>query len=224
MKNFNIAIDGPAGAGKSTIARLLAGALGYVYVDTGAMYRAVTLKALREQVDLNDPAALTGLAQNTSVYLELDPGGSQRVFLDGREVTLDIRTPMVTRKVSQVSAVPGVRREMVRLQQQMAETGGVVMDGRDIGTYVLPGADFKFFLTASIEERARRRYFELKEKGHDVDLEQLKEEIAQRDRMDAGREFAPLVQAPDAVLIDSSNLNIDQVVDAILAYIRGGGQ
>lgn len=224
MKNYTIAIDGPAGAGKSTVAKLLAGILGYVYVDTGAMYRAVTLKALNLLVDLNNQEVLAQLARNTSVYLDLDPGGSQRVYLDGQEVTQDIRSPLISRNVSQVSAVPGVRQEMVRLQQQMALNGGVVMDGRDIGTYVLPGADYKFFLTAAIEERARRRYYELKDKGQEVDLEQLKEEIALRDRMDAGREFAPLVQAPDAILIDCSNLNIDQVVAAMLANIRGGGQ
>ncbi|MHB1167560.1 MAG: (d)CMP kinase [Carboxydocellales bacterium] len=224
MKEYSIAIDGPAGAGKSTIAKLLAGALGYVYVDTGAMYRAVTLKALENNVDLNNGEALTSLVQNTNVYLDLDSTGSQRVFLDGQQVTQQIRTPLVTRNVSQVSAVPGVRLEMVRLQQQMAEQGGVVMDGRDIGSFVLPGADFKFFLTASIEERARRRFAEHKDKGDEVDLEQLKADIALRDLMDSERKFAPLVQTPDAILIDSSNLSINQVVATMLTHVQGGGK
>lgn len=224
MKKYSIAIDGPAGAGKSTIAKLLAGALGYVYVDTGAMYRAVTLKALENNVDLNNGEALTSLVQNTKVYLDFDSTGSQRVFLDGQQVTQQIRNPLVTRNVSQVSAFTGVRLEMVRLQQQMAEHGGVVMDGRDIGSFVLPWADFKFFLTASIEERARRRFAELQDKGEDVDLEQLKADIALRDLMDSERKFAPLVQTPDAILIDSSQLSINQVVATMLAYIQGGGK
>ncbi|MFZ3172216.1 MAG: (d)CMP kinase [Carboxydocellales bacterium] len=224
MKKYSIAIDGPAGAGKSTIAKFLAGELGYVYVDTGAMYRAVTLKALENNVDLNNGEALTSLVQNTKVYLDLDSTGSQRVFLDGQQVTQQIRTTIVTRNVSQVSAVPGVRLEMVRLQQKMAEHGGVIMDGRDIGSFVLPGADFKFFLTASIEERARRRLGELQDKGEDVDLEQIKADIALRDLMDSERKFAPLVQTPDAILIDSSQLSINRVVATMLAYIQGGGK
>ncbi len=221
MQKLKVAIDGPAGAGKSTIAKLLAGILGYIYIDTGAMYRAITLKALRNGLDLNNQVELTKLTQTTALQLKLDSTGNQLVFLDGQDITLDIRNPQVTQNVSQVSAAPGVRQELVRLQQVLAAKGGVVMDGRDIGTCVLPQAEFKFFLTASIIERARRRYFELKDKGFAVDLEQLKLEIAARDAQDTGRACAPLTQAPDAILIDSSNLNIDQVVAKMLEHIQG---
>jgi len=220
MDKINIAIDGPAGAGKSTIARLVARHLGYVYIDTGAMYRAATLKALLNNVDLNDEDTLTRLVAGSSITLAYDNEGNQQIFLDGHDVTVDIRTPEVTANVSKVSAVQGVREQMVRLQQRLAEDKGVVMDGRDIGTHVLPGAEKKFFLTASIEERARRRYLEMQEKGYKADLEEIKAEIAKRDRMDREREFAPLVQAPDALLIDSSEMTIQQVVDTILVLCK----
>ncbi|MHB8171355.1 MAG: (d)CMP kinase [Thermincolia bacterium] len=224
MNRINIALDGPAGAGKSTVAKMVARALGYFYIDTGAMYRAVAYKALVKNIDLADEEALTRMVQDSEITLNYDIQGNQQVFLDGLDVSEDIRTPEVTNNVSRVAAVRGVREQMVRLQQKLAETKGVVMDGRDVGTFILPTAEKKFYLTASIEERSRRRYLEMQSKGYEVDLEQIKADIAQRDQMDREREFAPLVQAIDAVLIDSSEMSIQQVVDKILELCRGGSK
>lgn len=219
MEKINIAIDGPAGAGKSTIAKILAARLGYLYVDTGAMYRAMTVKALRQGIDLNEDAALERMANNTSVRLVLDPGKNQQVFLDDEEVTVEIRQPMVTKNVSRVSAVAGLRERLVGLQQLMAAEGGVVMDGRDIGTKVLPKAEIKFFMTASIAERARRRYIEMVEKGHQVEIDSIQQEIALRDKLDSERAISPLVMADDALLIETSQLNIEEVVELLLQKI-----
>lgn len=215
-----IAIDGPAGAGKSTVARLVAEHLNYLYIDTGAMYRAITLKAMRTNISLNDQASLTELATNTDVKL-INDGNITRVFCDNLEVTEEIRSPGVNQNVSLVSTVPGVRNRMVELQREMAKTGNVVMDGRDISTYVLPNADFKFFLTASQNERAIRRCNELKARGYIVDLEKVTKDLIERDLMDTQREMAPLIQAPDAIMIDTSGLTIDQVVERILTICRG---
>lgn len=223
MYRPNIAIDGPAGAGKSTVARQLAAALGYIYVDTGAMYRAVTLKAIQTGISLDDQSALGELARALTISFEQGPpGGSQRIYLDGSEVTEEIRSPLVTEKVSRVSAAPEVRLEMVRLQRALAVNGGVVMDGRDIGSYVLPDAEYKFFLTASIEERARRRYREMLEKGYPVNLASLQAEISERDRADSARDLAPLVKAADAEVIDSSRLAIGEVINLILERLKSG--
>lgn len=220
-KKLTIAIDGPAGAGKSTVAQIVAKRLGYIYIDTGAMYRAVTLQALREKTDLYSATELSKLAQRVNIRLENQLGEAKpRVFLNGEDVTREIRSPEVSRHVSLVAQIPGVRAQMVELQRQMGKTGGVVMDGRDIGTHVLPLAEIKIFLTASIEERALRRSKELAEKGYPVDLESLKEEICRRDQMDTEREIAPLIQAPDAILLDSTSLHINGVVDQILAIAR----
>ncbi|MDA8233616.1 MAG: (d)CMP kinase [Clostridia bacterium] len=224
MDRINIAIDGPAGAGKSTVAKLVARALGYIYIDTGAMYRAAAYKALINNLDLDDQEALTRMVQGSAITLAYDTEGNQQVFLDGQDVSVDIRTPEVTRSVSKVAAVRGVREEMVRLQQKLAETKGVVMDGRDVGTFILPKAEKKFYLTASIEERAGRRYLEMQSRGYEADLEEIKADIAQRDQMDREREFAPLVQAPDALLVDSSDMSIQQVVDKILEVSREGSE
>lgn len=223
MQKINIAIDGPAGAGKSTIAKLVAARLGFLYVDTGAMYRAMTVKALRQGVDLNNDAALENMANNTSVRLVLDPGKNQQVFLDDEEVTVEIREPIITQNVSRVSAVPGLRERLVGLQQQMGEDGGVVMDGRDIGTKVLPNAQVKFFMTASIAERAKRRYLELVAKGLQVELNQIEQELALRDKLDSERAVSPLVKADDAELVDTSNLNIEQVVELLVQKIAQYG-
>ncbi|MQL51592.1 (d)CMP kinase [Desulfofundulus thermobenzoicus] len=216
-----IAIDGPAGAGKSTVAREVARQLGFLYIDTGAMYRALTLKALRRGINPADEPALEALARESRIDLTAGYGGGCRIFLDGEEVTEAIREPAVSRNVSLVARVPGVRSNMVRRQREMAENSAVVMEGRDVGTVVLPGAQVKIFLTASPEERARRRQRDLLAKGHHLSLEQLIQEIRERDRLDSSREVAPLVPAPDAWIIDSSHLNTDQVVEMIIGRIRG---
>ena len=202
-----IAVDGPAGAGKSTVSKICAARLGYTYIDTGAMYRAVALKCLLsgKSVDEN----LIG-----DIDIRLD--NSARVFLDGREVTKEIRTPEVSRSASDVAKFGFVRKKLTELQREMATQGSVIMDGRDIGTQVLPNADLKIFLTASVEERARRRFEELKSKGLAADFEQIKKEITLRDKQDSEREIAPLAQAEDAILLDSTHLTIEQVVKKIL--------
>ncbi|MBE3588720.1 MAG: (d)CMP kinase [Thermoanaerobacteraceae bacterium] len=216
-----IAIDGPAGAGKSTVAREVARQLGFLYIDTGAMYRALTLKALRLGINPADEPALEALARESRIALTAGSGDGCRIFLDGEDVTEAIREPEVSRHVSLVARVPGVRSNMVRRQREMAENSAVVMEGRDVGTVVLPGAQVKIFLTASPEERARRRQRDLLAKGHHLPLEQLIQEIRERDRLDSSREVAPLVPAPDAWIIDSSHLHTDQVVEMIIGRIRG---
>jgi len=209
-----IAIDGPAGAGKSTIAKLVAERLNYIYIDTGAMYRAVTLKFLNLQQTFS-PELVTELANNIDITFKATPG-CNHVFMDGKEVTEDIRSAKVTANVSQVSAQAGVREAMVALQRHIGAQGGVVMDGRDIGTVVFPKADVKVFLTASVEERAKRRYLELKTKGAKVDFNTLAKDIAQRDKYDSERKIAPLRCADNAHYIDSSKMDIETVVKTIL--------
>lgn len=219
----NIAIDGPAGAGKSTVAKLVAQELGYLYIDTGAMYRAVTLKAMRAGVDLEDPAALGAIAATASV--ELAAAGPQhlKVILDGEDVTEEIRKPYISQNVSLPAKVPAVRKRLVALQQAMARQGGVVMEGRDIGTVVLPDAPIKIYLTASTEERARRRREELNAKGYHVDQREMEAEIVKRDSIDSSREADPLMPAADAVIIDSSFFTVEQVVQMIVDRVPAGG-
>ncbi len=215
MKKLIIAIDGPAGAGKSTVARLVAERLGYTYIDTGAMYRAVTWDIMRRGIDAADTDKVAAVARAINLQLTTATGKTL-VSVDGIDVTDAIRTPEVSRLVSEVSQNGSVREAMVHLQRQMAGFGGVVMDGRDIGTHVLPGADIKIFLTASIAERARRRWSELTAKGFAVTLGDLQAEIACRDKADCERAIAPLRQAEDAALVDTTDLTIPQAVDAIL--------
>lgn len=217
-KKLSIAIDGPAAAGKSTVAKIVAEKLSYIYIDTGAMYRALTYKAITNQLDLEDEASLLDVLLNTKMELFPSPNG-QLVFLDGQDVTQAIRTANVTNNVSYVAKHQKVREEMVRMQQAFAEGGGVVMDGRDIGTHVLPNAEVKVFLLASVEERAVRRHTENLEKGFPSDLEQLKAEIARRDKIDSEREYAPLKKAEDAVEIDTTSLTIPEVVENIMALV-----
>lgn len=218
MKKIVVAIDGPAGAGKSTIAKLAAEQLGYAYIDTGAMYRSVAWKFLQTGKAF-DEDFISKLAQE--MIIEFRPEAQvNRVFVDGVEVTADIRTPKVTGIVSKVAAIGAVREAMVDQQRRMGEIGGVLMDGRDIGTVVFPNAQLKVFLTASVEERATRRYKEMVAKGEQVDFEQLKAEIASRDKQDSERAISPLKQAEDAIYLDSSDMNIQQVVDKIISLVE----
>ena len=217
-QNLVIAIDGPAGAGKSTVARQVSKDLGYIYIDTGAMYRALTLKALREGIILSDEPALTQLARETEIKL-IYRNHTQIIVMDGQDVSEEIRTPQVSQNVSLVAKVPGVRTEMVQLQRTLAQKGGVVMDGRDIGSYVLPDADHKIFLTASARERAKRRALDLEAAGYKVDLKELEEEISMRDQIDSTREMAPLIQSADAILIDTSEMTFEEVVTNIKDFV-----
>jgi len=213
-----IAIDGPAGSGKTTTARLLAERLGYTYIDTGAMYRALTLAALEEGIPLEDHA-LAAFVRRSRIELRHSPQG-QRTYLDGRDVTERIRMPDVTAHVSVVSSFPSVREAMVRLQQQMGSRGGVVMDGRDIGTAVFPDADVKVYMTADLDTRAVRRLEELRSTEPTLTLEDVKEQLDQRDQFDSAREFSPLRRADDAIVIDTTNLTIEEQVERIMQYIR----
>ena len=221
MKQNVIAIDGPAGAGKSTVARQVDQQLGFVYVDTGAMYRAVTWRALRGGLDSTDAAAVSELTARIDVRFAKSPVGL-RIMADGEDVTEAIRTPAVTAAVARVSQIPAVRRAMVRLQRELAAAGGAVLDGRDIGTVVVPDACCKIFLTATAAERARRRWLEMREKGFEPELAELRREMEERDRQDSERELAPLVQATDAVALDTTGLGIEAVVDRIVAIYQDG--
>jgi cytidylate kinase len=214
MKNFNLAIDGPAGAGKSTIAKRLAKRLGFIYVDTGAMYRAMALYFLRNNIEALDSARIEGACKDVDITIEYKDG-EQFVILNGENVNGLIRSEEVGNMASASSVNRTVRLKLVELQQNLAMKENVVMDGRDIGTYVLPNADLKIYLTASSKERARRRWAELKEKGVAADIDAIEQDILERDDRDMSREFAPLCQAEDAIYLDSSDLTIDEVVDKI---------
>lgn len=215
MKKFNIAIDGPAGAGKSTIAKRIAKQLGFIYVDTGAMYRAMALYFIRNQIGASDHTRIEEACKDVNVTIEYKDG-EQLVLLNGENVNGLIRTEEVGNMASASSVNKVVRLKLVELQQSLAKKENVVMDGRDIGTYVLPDADLKIYLTASTEVRAKRRWAELKEKGINADISEIEEDIKERDHRDMNREFAPLKQAEDAIYVDSSDLTIDEVVDKII--------
>ena len=212
---MNVAIDGPAGAGKSTIAKAIAKKLGYVYVDTGAMYRAMALFFLRSNIAKDDEAKISSVVDDINVSIKYEDG-AQHVILNGEDVTGLIRTEEVGNMASATSVYGPVRTKLVALQQELAKTTDVIMNGRDIGTVVLPNADVKVFLTASVECRAKRRYDELVAKGQEADFDQIAKDIEERDYRDSHREISPLKQAEDATLVYSSNMTIDEVVEAII--------
>lgn len=215
MKFTNIAIDGPSGAGKSTLARLISERLGYLYIDTGAMYRAAALKMINLGIDIkNDPASVAEAISDTDIRLS-HIGGSQHIFLDGKDVTDFIRTGEVSMGASAVAAIKQVRLKLVELQRKIAENNNCIMDGRDIGTFVLPNADIKIFLTASAEKRAQRRYAELLEKGSDVSYDEVLADMIKRDKNDSERSFAPLKEAPDSIRVDTSDVDLDGSVKLI---------
>jgi len=215
LKKLVIAIDGPAASGKSSTARLAAARLGYLHIDTGAMYRAVALKVLQENVSLTDREGISRLVEGTNIRLE-PKGGETSIFLDERDVTKAIRGRAVTNAASAVSGVKRVREVMVREQRKMGEKGGIVLEGRDIGTVVFPDADLKIFMVANVNERARRRQRELREQGTEVDLDSLRNEIIGRDRQDSERDISPLKKADDAVVLDTSEMKFDEQVEYIV--------
>ena len=212
---YNVAIDGPAGAGKSTIAKLVAQKKGYIYVDTGAMYRGLAIHFLDQGIQANETEKVILACQDAEVTIQYE-NGVQQVYLNGRNITSRLRDEEVGNMASVTSAIPQVRAKLLELQQNLARTQNVIMDGRDIGTCVLPNADVKVFLTASVQTRAKRRYDELCEKGIACDLKEIEADIEQRDYRDMTREIAPIKQAEDAVLVDSSCMTIEEVVDAIV--------
>lgn len=215
---MNIAIDGPAGAGKSTIAKILAARLGILYLDTGAMYRAVGYKAIKSGVSVSDLAAVENMLKNTTVDVKVEDG-VQHVYLDGEDVSGVIRTPEVSKAASDISALPPVRHAMVDLQRIIAAKQDTVLDGRDVGTFVLPNAEHKFFLTASVEERAKRRYKELVGRGENCDFEKIRKDIETRDYNDSHRALAPLKKADDAVEVDTTFMTIEEVADKLATLI-----
>ena len=217
--SHNVAIDGPAGAGKSTIAKQIARKLGYIYVDTGAMYRAMAYYLIQNQVDAADQEAIAAACQHADISICYQDG-EQVVVLNGENVNAYLRTEAVGNMASVSSVVPEVRKKLVELQQKLARETDVVMDGRDIGTVVLPDADVKVYLTASVETRAKRRFLELQEKGEPADLAKIAADIEDRDYRDMHRDISPLRQAEDATLVDSSDMTIDQVVERILELCR----
>ena len=216
---YNVAIDGPAGAGKSTIAKLVAKEKGYIYVDTGAMYRGLAIHFLKKGIDPENKEAVAKACQDAEVTIGYE-NGIQQIYLNGENVTEMLRTEEVGNMASKTSAIPEVREKLLDLQRSLAREKDVIMDGRDIGTNILPDANVKIYLTASVETRAERRYKELKEKGEKCDLAEISRDIRERDERDMTREIAPLKKAEDAVLVDSSDMTIKEVVDEICRHCR----
>ena len=216
---YNVAIDGPAGAGKSTIAKLVAKEKGYIYVDTGAMYRALAIHFLKTGIAPENTEKVIEACRDADVSIRYEDG-AQQVYLNGENVTGMLRTEEVGNMASKTSAVPQVREKLLELQRTLAKENDVIMDGRDIGTNILPDADVKIYLTASVETRAKRRYDELKEKGEDCDLDQIAQDIKERDERDMNRETAPLKKADDAILVDNSHMTIPEVVSEICSHCR----
>lgn len=220
MTYKSIAVDGPSGAGKSTLAKMLAEALGYLYVDTGAIYRTVGLSACRRGVDPGDGAAVVPMLARLDIDLRHGEDGLQHMYLDGEDVTDEIRRPEISKYASAVSALPQVRAFLMDMQRELARRQNVIMDGRDIGTVVLPGADVKIFLTAAPEDRAKRRYAELLQRGHGGDYETVLRDIIQRDENDTRRAAAPLRQAEDALLVDTTGKSLEESFDVLLNTIK----
>ena len=220
MKYKSIAIDGPAGAGKSTLARRLAEKLGFLYVDTGAIYRTVALAALRAGVDPADEGGTASLLEGLDIRMDYGPDGAQRMFLAGEDVSQAIREHRVSGAASKAAAIPAVRAFLLEFQRKQAREHNTVMDGRDIGTVVLPGADVKIFLTAAPEARARRRFLELEQRGQKADFEAILHDIRERDYQDEHRAAAPLKRAEDAALLDTTQLNLEQSLDGLLALVK----
>ena len=212
-----ITIDGPAGAGKSTVAKKVAESLGYTYLDTGAMYRALTLKAMEQNVEIENASVLAKLLSDTNISLKADEKGNSTTFLDDKNVSKEIRQSEVTKKVFFIARAPEVREEMVKLQRRFAEMNNVVVEGRDIGTVVFPNADKKFYLDADSKIRASRRFKELKDKKEDISLKQIEKDVEKRDMSDLTRSVGPLKKADDAIYIDSTNMTIDEVVEEIIS-------
>ncbi|HPL54164.1 MAG TPA: (d)CMP kinase [Bacillota bacterium] len=220
MDNKVIAIDGPAGAGKSTIAKMLARSIGYTYIDSGAMYRAITLKVLRENIPLERVDRIINLTEETDIdFME------NSIYLDGKVVDKEIREENVNMNVSYVSAIPGVRRLMVAQQRKISQDKNVVMDGRDVGTVIFPSADIKLFITASVDERAKRRFIEMEQKGYDVEIQDIKLQIEKRDHIDSTRSDSPLKAAFDSIIIDTTGKNIEEVFNEVISIVKskGGG-
>jgi cytidylate kinase len=218
-----IAIDGPAGAGKSTVAKILAKKLGFLYIDTGAMYRALTLKALDANIPVSDCEKISLLADQVNIDLRNNPDGTLNVFLDGSDVSAEIRQPRITRFVSDIAKLKHVRQVMVSLQRQLGKRGNCVLDGRDIGTVVFPAAEFKFYIDAQSSERVKRRFKEMRALGEQIAITDVKSDLANRDKIDSTRECSPLKQAEDAVYVDTTNLNIEEVVEVMLQRIKSNG-
>jgi len=223
MKNFVIAIDGPAGAGKSTVAKIIANKLNFLYVDTGAMYRVLTLKAMKEKIPWDDKEKLIEMAKNTKIELYQD-GEKYRVFMDGKDVSEEIRKEEVSKNTSYIASVLEIRKILWEKQRNFREKYDIVMEGRDIGTKVFPDAQIKIYLDASVEERAKRRYLQLKEMGIEEDIEKIKKEIIERDKKDKNREIAPLIKTDDYYYIDTTDLTIDEVVEKIMSIYKSKTQ
>lgn len=215
MSNLVIAVDGPAGAGKSTIAKIIAEKLNINYIDTGAMYRAITYKCLEKNIDINNEDEVTKIAKDTEIDFK-----DNNIYLDGQILTDEIRTIEVSNNVSNVAKIKEVRYLMVDVQREIGKSNSVILDGRDIGSYVFPNADYKFFLVATPEERGKRRHIELIKKGYDITLDEIIEDIVRRDEIDSNREFAPLVKAENAIEIDTTGKSINDVVDSVLSKIN----
>lgn len=219
-----IAIDGPAAVGKSTIGKIIARELGFLYIDTGAIYRAITWKVLKNNINVYDEDTISNLVSNTYITIKRKNRNSLKgyynIFIDGEDVTEEIRSPKIDQNVSQIAKLPKIRKQLIYLQRKLAKKGNIIIEGRDIGSVILPQADIKLYFTASEEERIKRRYKELIDKGYNIDYKEVKKQIVQRDETDSKRKYAPLIKAKDAILIDSTEKSIEEVKDKILKTIK----